>query len=349
MGIEGNYSLRESGLWVPKYENNPPKTYQNWSETYANQSSQQATVQTVTYKQLPNGKYEATLPNGQTKILNDTKVLENYAKKHGFTLQNATNLQPLAQDTVQITNNKAGLQPVRTYTKHAQEHGTTYHKPPKSGVVKADEIAAQRIAENAQKQTVQHTRQRYAAGVTDTYIGGTLEDLRNVEPLGNRAPELSQPVPKPAPQPTPKSTIKIPQGTTVTPHPHIPNGYTPNTTTGNIGWTTTTTATVPYSVSTKIEGHNITGQPRTLTESAKETAQKAGEVIREKAGQVAEKAEQVAEKAKEQVGKLGESAEGWWKSLKTSVEKNPTKWGLGAAAVALGLWVLSSSDKKQNV
>lgn len=80
MGIEGNYSLRESGLWVPKYENNPPKTYQNWSETYANQSSQQATVQTVTYKQLPNGKYEATLPNGQTKILNNTKVLENYAK-----------------------------------------------------------------------------------------------------------------------------------------------------------------------------------------------------------------------------------------------------------------------------
>lgn len=312
MGIEGNYSLRESGLWVPKYENNPPKTYQNWSETYANQSSQQATVQTVTYKQLPNGKYEVTLPNGQTKILNDTKLLENYAKKHGFTLQNTTNLQPLAQDTVQITNNKAGLQPVRTYT------------------------------ENAQKQTVQHTRQRYAAGVTDTYIGGTLEDLRNVEPLGNRAPELSQPAPKPAPQPTPKSTTKIPQGTTVTPQPHIPNGYTPNTTTGNIGWTTTTTATVPHSVSTKIEGHNITGQPRTLTESAKETAQKAGEVIREKA-------EQVAEKAKEQVGKLEESAEGWWKSLKTSVEKNPTKWGLGAAAVALGLWVLSSSDKKQNV
>lgn len=342
MGIEGNYSLRESGLWVPKYENNPPKTYQNWSETYANQSSQQATVQTVTYKQLPNGKYEATLPNGQTKILNDTKVLENYAKKHGFTLQNATNLQPLAQDTVQITNNKAGLQPVRTYTKHAQEHGTTYHKPPKSGVVKADEIAAQRIAENAQKQTVQHTRQRYAAGVTDTYIGGTLEDLRNVEPLGNRAPELSQPIPKPAPQPAPKSTTNIPQGTTVAPQPHIPNGYTTNTTTGNIGWTTTTTATVPHSVSTKIEGHNITGQPRTLTESAKETAQKAGEVIREKA-------EQVAEKAKEQVGKLEESAEGWWKSLKTSVEKNPTKWGLGAAAVALGLWVLSSSDKKQNV
>lgn len=335
MGIEGNYSLRESGLWVPKYENNPPKTYQNWSETYANQSSQQATVQTVTYKQLPNGKYQVTLPNGQTTILNDTKLLENYAKKHGFTLQNTTNLQPLAQDTVQIRKPK-------TWTSYAQEHDTTYHKPPKSGVVKADEIAAQRIAENAQKQTVQHTRQRYAAGVTDTYIGGTLEDLRNVEPLGNRAPELSQPVPKSAPQPTPKSTTKIPQGTTVTPQPHIPNWYTPNTTTGNIGWTTTTTATVPHSVSTKIEGHNITGQPRTLTESAKETAQKAGEVIREKA-------EQVAEKAKEQVGKLEESAEGWWKSLKTSVEKNPTKWGLGAAAVALGLWVLSSSDKKQNV
>lgn len=278
-----------NGLYQVKQQGEPARVFytQEQAEKFAKKFSSGTNIQTVTYKQLPNGKYEATLPNGQTKILNDTKVLENYAKKHGFTLQNATNLQPLAQDTVQITNNKAGLQPVRTYT------------------------------ENAQKQTVQHTRQRYAAGVTDTYIGGTLEDLRNVEPLGNRAPELSQPVPKPAPQPTPKST--------------------------------TTTATVPYSVSTKIEGHNITGQPRTLTESAKETAQKAGEVIREKAGQVAEKAEQVAEKAKEQVGKLGESAEGWWKSLKTSVEKNPTKWGLGAAAVALGLWVLSSSDKKQNV
>lgn len=278
-----------NGLYQVKQQGEPARVFytQEQAEKFAKKFSSGTNIQTVTYKQLPNGKYEATLPNGQTKILNDTKVLENYAKKHGFTLQNATNLQPLAQDTVQITNNKAGLQPVRSYT------------------------------ENAQKQTVQHTRQRYAAGVTDTYIGGTLEDLRNVEPLGNRAPELSQPVPKPAPQPAPKST--------------------------------TTTATVPYSVSTKIEGHNITGQPRTLTESAKETAQKAGEVIREKAGQVAEKAEQVAEKAKEQVGKLGESAEGWWKSLKTSVEKNPTKWGLGAAAVALGLWVLSSSDKKQNV
>lgn len=308
-----------NGLYQVKQQGEPARVFytQEQAEKFAKKFSSGTNIQTVTYKQLQNGKYQVTLPNGQTKILNDTKVLENYAKKHGFTLQNATNLQPLAQDTVQITNNKAGLQPARTYTKHAQEHGTTYHKPPKSGVVKADEIAAQRIAENAQKQTVQHTRQRYAAGVTDTYIGGTLEDLRNVEPLGNRAPELSQPVPKPASQPTPKST--------------------------------TTTATVPYSVSTKIEGHNITGQPRTLTESAKETAQKAGEVIREKAGQVAEKAEQVAEKAKEQVGKLGESAEGWWKSLKTSVEKNPTKWGLGAAAVALGLWVLSSSDKKQNV
>lgn len=278
-----------NGLYQVKQQGEPARVFytQEQAEKFAKKFSSGTNIQTVTYKQLPNGKYEATLPNGKTTILNDTKVLENYAKKHGFTLQNATNLQPLAQDTVQITNNKAGLQPARTYT------------------------------ENAQKQTVQHTRQRYAAGVTDTYIGGTLEDLRNVEPLGNRAPELSQPVPKPASQPTPKST--------------------------------TTTATVPYSVSTKIEGHNITGQPRTLTESAKETAQKAGEVIREKAGQVAEKAEQVAEKAKEQVGKLGESAEGWWKSLKTSVEKNPTKWGLGAAAVALGLWVLSSSDKKQNV
>ena len=323
----------------------------------------------INISQLSNGLYQVK-PQGEPARVFYT---QEQAEKFLANIEN-TNLKPLVQDTVQITNNNAGLQPVRTYTKYAQEHGVTYHKPPKSGVVKADEIAVQRIAENAQKQPIQHTRQRYAAGVTDTYIGGTLEDLRNVEPLGNRAPELSQPVPKPAPQPAPKSTTKIPQGTTVTPQPHIPNTYTTNATTGNIGWTKTTTA-APQGAQIKnpqiyphvkgetyaqmlgkpkaegiinyqiLEGNNTAAPTKTLGESAKETATKLGETVKEGA-------EKAVEKGKKLAGEAAEHAEGWWNSLKASIEKNPTKWGLGAAGVALGLWALSSlggSDKKQEV
>lgn len=59
----------------------------------------------------------------------------------------------------------SGLQPVRTWTQYAQEHGVAYQKPVKSGAVLADEIAAQRIAENQLKQTttVAATREPYVA------------------------------------------------------------------------------------------------------------------------------------------------------------------------------------------
>ena len=60
---------------------------------------------------------------------------------------------------------QTGLQPVRTWAKYAQEHGLAYQKPVKSGAVLADEIAAQRIAENQLKQTttVAATREPYVA------------------------------------------------------------------------------------------------------------------------------------------------------------------------------------------
>lgn len=62
-------------------------------------------------------------------------------------------------------NPQTGLQPVRTWTQYAQEHGVAYQKPVKSGAVLADEIAAQRIAENQLKQTttVAATREPYVA------------------------------------------------------------------------------------------------------------------------------------------------------------------------------------------
>ena len=58
---------------------------------------------------------------------------------------------PLPQQAT-ATTPKAGLQPVRTWAKYAQEHGLAYQKPVKSGAVLADEIAAQKIAENQAKQ-----------------------------------------------------------------------------------------------------------------------------------------------------------------------------------------------------
>lgn len=71
---------------------------------------------------------------------------------------------PLPQQAT-ATTPKAWLQPVRTWTQYAQEHGVAYQKPVKSGAVLADEIAAQRIAENQLKQTttVAATREPYVA------------------------------------------------------------------------------------------------------------------------------------------------------------------------------------------
>ena len=90
---------------------------------------------------LSNGLYEVK-PQGEPARCFYTqaqaqKFLENF---------NSSNLQPLANDTVQITQRKK-----HTWTNYAQEHGTTYTKPPKSGVVIADERAAQIIAQNAEK------------------------------------------------------------------------------------------------------------------------------------------------------------------------------------------------------
>lgn len=321
----------------------------------------------INISQLSNGLYQVK-PQGEPARVFYTK---KQAEKFLANIEN-TNLKPLVQDTVQITNNNAGLQPVRTYTKYAQEHGVTYHKPPKSGVVKADEIAAQRIAENAQKQPIQHTRQRYAAGVVDTYSGGTLEELKKVEPLGNRAPELSKPIQKTAPNLTPKST-------TTTTTSQIPIDNTVSTRNNMFEWSSNSTTTetaqpkitgtpkkpqiYPHSSGDTyaqmlgkpkaegiinyqiLEGNNTAAQTKTLGESAKETATKLGETVKEGA-------EKAVEKGKKLAGEAAEHAEGWWNSLKTSIEKNPTKWGLGAAGVALGLWALSSlggSDKKQNI
>ena len=96
---------------------------------------------------LSNGLYEVK-PKGEPARCFYTKAqaqkfLENF---------NSSNLQPLANDTVQIAPRKK-----HTWSQYAQEHGTTYTKPPKSGAVIADERAAQIIAKNAENAAQQAT------------------------------------------------------------------------------------------------------------------------------------------------------------------------------------------------
>ena len=74
------------------------------------------------------------------------------------TAQPTASLQPQTNNTAQITQPKK-----HTWANYAQEHGTTYTKPPKSGVVIADERAAQIIAQNAEKAAQQPVAQQPTA------------------------------------------------------------------------------------------------------------------------------------------------------------------------------------------
>ena len=228
---------------------------------------------------LSNGLYEVK-PKGDAARCFYTKAqaqkfLENF---------NSSNLQPLANDTVQIAPRKK-----HTYTNYAQEHGTTYTKPPKSGAVIADERAAQIIAKNAEKAAQQATT--------------------------------------------------APATATTTQAVHAPK---PKATTSAVATSGTQTSQIQATLTR-------------IMESIKETAKKGIEAIEETAGKATEKIKEtgsaIAEKAKKPTEKLTETTSSWWKSLQSSIEKNPGKWGIGAAGVALTLLLLSSlggSDKNKN-
>ena len=246
---------------------------------------------------LSNGLYEVK-PKGDAARCFYTKAqaqkfLENF---------NSSNLQPLANDTVQIAPRKK-----HTWSQYAQEHGTTYTKPPKSGAVIADERAAQIIAKNAEEAAQQATT---ASATTATTQAAH--------------------VPKPP---------KAPATATTTQAVHVPK---PKATTSAV-------------VTSGSQTSQIQATLTRIMESIKETAKKGIEAIEETAGKATEKIKEtgsaIAEKAKKPTEKLTETTSSWWKSLQSSIEKNPGKWGIGAAGVALTLLLLSSlggSDKNKN-
>ena len=55
-----------------------------------------------------------------------------------------------------------------------------------------------------------------------------------------------------------------------------------------------------------------------------------------------------AETVKNKSKDLTKSAKGLWSKLKTSIQKNPRKWGVGAAVTALALLVMSSIKGNAN-
>lgn len=76
-------------------------------------------------------------------------------------------------------------------------------------------------------------------------------------------------------------------------------------------------------------------------QSVKKQVTKGLEYLKNKTGI---NAETVKNKSKD----LTKSAKGLWSKLKTSIQKNPRKWGVGAAVTALALLVMSSIKGNAN-
>lgn len=234
---------------------------------------------------LSNGLYEVKPQGEPARCFYTQAQAQKFLEKF-----NSSNLQPLANDTVQITQRKK-----HTYTNYAQEHGTTYTKPPKSGVVIADERAAQIIAQNAEK----------AAQQTAATSATAKPSVTTTATQAAHAPATPKaPAPKPA---TPKVTAQVAE-----------------------------TSQVKETIAKIMDSIQETAKKG--VEAIQETAGKATEKIKETAASVTKKMEKPAEK-------LTETTSNWWKSLKTSVEKNPGKWGIGAAGVALALLLISNLGK----
>ena len=106
------------------------------------------------------------------------------------TAQPTASLQPQTNNTAQITQRKK-----HTWANYAQEHGTTYTKPPKSGVVIADERAAQIIAQNAEKAAQQPVIQQpiaQPAAAQQQYFNSITS-----QPTAAKQPVVQQPIAQP--------------------------------------------------------------------------------------------------------------------------------------------------------
>ena len=302
--------------------------------------------------QLSNGLYQVKPQGAPARVFYKQEQAEKFLKNY-----NNKNLAPLSQDTVQIkeqapkimlneagswdvkypnepnrtfsteadahkyTNHRTKTQqatnsqkPIHTWSNYAQEHGTVYHKPPESGVVRADEIAAQRIAENAAKQqaTVVQPQATSPTPVTTSV------------PPETRATAPTKPT-------TTTAVAEAP-----TPKVDVYEAYAQNIKNQN-----TNGIHIDYNILDKNKATTNIDEGIMVRNSSKVyPSNKPGEYAQMlKENPLPSKPESLAQKA-----------EGWWNSLKASIEKNPKQWGIGAAVAAgvLALLALNGKTKEEN-
>ncbi len=205
-----NAVKKENGLWKVKFGNNPTAVFyskdqaQKFAERqYHNSITGQASV----FNARPTAIQQPVIqqPTVQPTAVQQPVIQQPTAQPTVSNAQPTVAQQPaIQQPTVQPqTNNTVQITPRKKYTwaNYAQEHGTTYTKPPKSGAVIADEKAAQIIAKNAEKAAQQTitltpsipTKPKYIEP-TSSYLSDNIANTPAVETTIQEAPITSEAV-----------------------------------------------------------------------------------------------------------------------------------------------------------
>ena len=238
-----NAVKQENGLWKVKFGNNPATAFfsKEQAQNFARQqyfrsiegpsvfnarptAIQQPVIQQPTVQPTAVRQPVIQQPTIQPTVVQQQYVRSITAQPTAFNMQptaaqqqyvRSTTAQPTAakqpivqQPTASLqpqTNNTAQIkQPKKhTWTNYAQEHGTTYTKPPKSGVVIADERAAQIIAQNAEKAAQQPVIQQpiaQPAAAQQQYFNSITS-----QPTAAKQPIVQQPTVQPAAAQQPKA------------------------------------------------------------------------------------------------------------------------------------------------
>ena len=205
-----NAVKKENGLWKVKFGSNPTAVFfskdqaQKFAERqYHNSITGQASVFNArpTVTQQPVIQQPTVQPTAvQQPVIQQPTVQPTAVQQPA--IQQPT-VQPTVSNAQPQTNNTAQITPRKKYTwaNYAQEHGTTYTKPPKSGAVIADEKAAQIIAKNAEKAAQQTitltpnipTKPKYIVP-TSSYLSDNIANTPAVETTIQEAPITSEAV-----------------------------------------------------------------------------------------------------------------------------------------------------------
>ena len=241
-----NAVKKENGLWKVKFGNNPTAVFfskdqaQKFAERqYHNSITGQASVFNArpTAIQQPVIQQPTVQPTAVQQPVIQQPTVQPTAVQQPVIQQptaqpTVSNAQPtvaqqqaIQQPTVQPqTNNTAQITPRKKYTwsQYAQEHGTTYTKPPKSGAVIADERAAQIIAKNAEEAAQQTitltpsipTKPKYIEP-TSSYLSDNIANTPAVETTIQEAPITSEAVGTDKMQTATKAKTQLKKGSTL--------------------------------------------------------------------------------------------------------------------------------------